>query len=189
MSWVWFQKNIFGFLIVVFFIEFNYKIPYVEVLTPDFQGDKSAISLVANSGLDVFAHNVETVRDLTPFVRDRRADYDQSLEVLRYAKESNPLLITKTSIMLGCGETDSQILESLKDLRNNNVDVVTFGQYLRPSKRHMKVSDYVHPDKFEEYKKVAENMGFWYVASGPLVRSSYKAGEYFLTNYLNKNKD
>eukprot|EP01084_Bolivina_argentea_P050920 93670_1 len=164
--------------------------PYVEVLTPDFQGSEYSIEKIVNSGLDVFAHNVETVKDLTSRVRDRRADYYQSLNVLKYAKQySNNIdrkLLTKTSIMLGCGESDEQVMEGMNDLREYNVDVVTFGQYLQPSRGHMKVEEYVHPDKFEYWKQIADDMGFLYCASGPLVRSSYKAGEFFLRDYLHK---
>ncbi|CAJ1912372.1 unnamed protein product [Cylindrotheca closterium] len=159
----------------------------VEALTPDFQGNKDLIHAVATSGLDVFAHNVETVERLTPFVRDRRAEYQQSLEVLRYAKSLGGSL-TKTSIMLGLGETDEEIQTTLEDLRAAGVDVVTFGQYLQPTKQHLPVKEYVTPEKFEELKLKADAMGFTYVASGPLVRSSYKAGEFFLKNYLEEQK-
>ncbi|KAG8740458.1 hypothetical protein FRC11_000260, partial [Ceratobasidium sp. 423] len=134
-------------------------------------------------GLDVYAHNVETVEALTPFVRDRRAKFHQSLAVLAHAKKSG-VKITKTSIMLGVGETEEQVMDTLKALRANSVDVVTFGQYMRPTKRHMKVSRYVEPSEFAMWKTRAEEMGFAYVASGPLVRSSYKAGEYFIENML-----
>lgn len=153
----------------------------VEALVPDFSGRSEDIDRVATSGLDVFAHNVETVESRTPFVRDRRAKYRQSLEVLRQAKRAKPGLITKTSIMLGCGEEDAEVEQTLRDLREANVDVVTFGQYMRPTKRHMKVSEYVTPDKFEHWQRTAESLGFLYVASGPLVRSSYKAGEFFVS--------
>lgn len=153
----------------------------VEALVPDFSGRAEDIDRVATSGLDVFAHNVETVESRTPFVRDRRAKYRQSLEVLRQAKRAKPGLITKTSIMLGCGEEDAEVEQTLKDLREANVDVVTFGQYMRPTKRHMKVSEYVTPAKFEHWQQTAESLGFLYVASGPLVRSSYKAGEFFVS--------
>lgn len=159
----------------------------VECLTPDFSGDKELISLVARSGLHVFAHNMETVERLTPFVRDRRANYRQSLDVLRAAKEAVPSLFTKTSIMLGLGEQESEIEATLQDLKQNNVDVVTFGQYLQPTKRHLKVREYIHPDMFSHWQRVADDMGFAYVASGPLVRSSYKAGEYFLMNAVKSN--
>ncbi|KAG8746280.1 hypothetical protein FRC10_005529 [Ceratobasidium sp. 414] len=152
----------------------------VEALTGDFQGDLSCVERVAKSGLDVYAHNVETVEELTP---DRRATFQQSLKVLAHAKRSG-VKITKTSIMLGVGETEEQVMATLKALRENSVDVVTFGQYMRPTKRHMKVSRYVEPAEFDMWKERAEKVGFAYVASGPLVRSSYKAGEYFIENML-----
>lgn len=151
------------------------------------------MSLVAKSGLDVYAHNVETVEALTPFVRDRRATFRQSLKVLEQAKKDG-VRVTKTSIMLGLGETEEQLLDALRgtdfrriiivaetnlqcsylELRKVHVDVVTFGQYMRPTKRHMKVDRYVEPAEFDRWKEIAEKMGFLYVASGPLVRSSYK---------------
>lgn len=159
------------------------------------------VSLVAKSGLDVYAHNIETVEALTPFVRDRRATFRQSLKVLQQAKKEG-VRVTKTSIMLGVGENEEQVLDALKgfrlsvisplfhtetiaiELRKADVDVVTFGQYMRPTKRHMKVDRYVDPAEFDQWKKVADDMGFLYVASGPLVRSSYKAGEFFIENVL-----
>lgn len=156
----------------------------VEALVPDFSGDMACVEKVAHSGVDVFAHNVETVERTTPMVRDRRAKYRQSLAVLLHAKQANPALITKTSIMLGCGERDDEVEQTLRDLRNAHVDVVTFGQYMRPTKRHMKVHQYVSPDMFLHWQKRAEHLGFLYVASGPLVRSSYKAGEFFIKNVL-----
>jgi lipoic acid synthetase len=155
----------------------------VEALTGDFAGSLEHVSQVAKSGLDVYAHNIETVEALTPFVRDRRATFRQSLKVLEHAKKEG-VRVTKTSIMLGVGETDDQVLDALRELRKVDVDVVTFGQYMRPTKRHMKVDRYVDPAEFDKWKQVAENMGFLYVASGPLVRSSYKAGEYFIENVL-----
>ncbi|KAK0556591.1 hypothetical protein OC846_001035 [Tilletia horrida] len=162
----------------------------VECLSPDFSGKHEDIIRVAgNRHLDVFAHNIETVEALTPRVRDRRAKYRQTLEVLRYAKEIGKRgLITKTSIMLGCGETDEEVLQTLKDLRSVDVDVVTFGQYMRPTPKHMKVAEYIDPAKFEHWQTVAESLGFLYVASGPLVRSSYKAGEYFIKNVIEKRR-
>lgn len=152
----------------------------MECLTPDFQGKSDLIATVAQSGLDVFAHNVETVERLQSRVRDRRAGYKQSMYVLEHAKVAEPRVLTKTSLMLGVGETEEDIRKTLVDLRNSGVDVVTFGQYLRPTKRHMPVDRYVTPEEFEMWQKEGEAMGFLYVASGPLVRSSYKAGEYFL---------
>jgi lipoyl synthase len=160
----------------------------IECLTGDFAGDLEMVKLVATSGLDVYAHNIETVEVLTPQVRDRRATFRQSLAVLRAAKEVQPCLITKTSIMLGLGETEDQLWHALRELRANNVDVVTFGQYMRPTKRHMPVHEYITPDVFEMWRVRALEMGFLYVASGPLVRSSYKAGEAFIENVLKKRK-
>jgi lipoyl synthase len=167
----------------------------VEALSPDFRGEQKLIRAVATSGLDVFAHNIETVERLSPRVRDRRAGYHQSLKLLYYVKTlpqsdflSGTVPLTKSSIMLGLGETEEEVREVLEDLQNCGVDVVTFGQYLQPTKRHLFVREYVHPDKFAQWQTEAESMGFKYVASGPLVRSSYKAGEFFLKNYLQEQK-
>eukprot|EP01035_Chromulina_nebulosa_P018046 gene18046-23688_t len=156
----------------------------VECLTPDFRGNKDLISIVATSGLDVYAHNVETVKRLQTRVRDYRAGYEQSLSVLEHAKQIKPKLLTKTSVMLGLGENDNEIEQTLHDLKSAGVDIVTFGQYLRPTKRHMSVQKYVTPDEFKHWKNVAESIGFKYVASGPLVRSSYRAGELFIKGML-----
>lgn len=161
----------------------------VEALTPDFQGNTKFIEIVATSGLDVFAHNVETVERLTSRVRDRRAGYQQSMKVLEFVKSlNNTNCLTKTSLMLGLGETDNDIQQTLQHLRNVDCDVITFGQYLQPTKRHLPVQEYIPPEKFEYWQNEAENMGFKYVASGPLVRSSYKAGEFFLKNYIQEQK-
>jgi lipoic acid synthetase len=160
----------------------------VECLTGDFGGNLNGVETVALSGLDVYAHNIETVEALTPFVRDRRAGFRQSIGVLKHAKKVKPDLITKTSIMLGCGETDEEVLQTLKDLREADVDCVTLGQYMRPTKRHMKVHEYVTPEKFKHWETTGMEMGFKYVASGPLVRSSYKAGEFYIGNILKKRK-
>lgn len=164
----------------------------VEALTPDFTGRHDLIRAVATSGLDVYAHNMETVERLTPRVRDRRATYQQSLDVLAYVKTvdsgDDTKCLTKTSLMLGLGETDEEIRQTLRDLRAIDVDVVTFGQYLQPTKKHLPVQEYITPEKFEEWQKEAESMGFKYVASGPLVRSSYKAGEFFLKNLLRQDR-
>lgn len=160
----------------------------VECLTPDFRGVVQHIERVAKSGLDVFAHNVETVERLQKRVRDYRANYAQSMSVLLKAKECKPGLVTKTSIMLGLGETDNEIRQTLVDLRSNGVDVVTFGQYLRPTRRHISVKKYIEPAEFDMWKAEADSLGFKYVAAGPLVRSSYRAGELFLKGMLTDNK-
>lgn len=160
----------------------------VEILTPDFRGDRDCIDTVVDSGPDVFAHNVETVERLQKKVRDPRAGYLQSLSVLRMVKERNPAVYTKSSLMLGLGETDAEILQALHDLRGVGCDVVTFGQYLQPTARHLKVEHYVTPEKFQEWQKTAEELGFLYVASGPLVRSSYRAGEFFMKGMIEKRK-
>ncbi|CAJ0587399.1 unnamed protein product, partial [Mesorhabditis spiculigera] len=162
----------------------------VECLLPDFSGNLESVAVMANSGLDVYAHNIETVESLTPWVRDPRAKYRTSLQVLRHAKSANPKLITKTSLMLGLGESDAELMTTLQDLRDNDVDVVTFGQYMQPTKRHLLVKEWVTPAKFDEWAAIAQGMGFLYVASGPLVRSSYKAGEFYLKSVLQKrNKE
>ncbi|CAK7567493.1 MAG: hypothetical protein SEPTF4163_005458 [Sporothrix epigloea] len=167
----------------------------VEALTGDFRGDLDMVQIVAESGLDVYAHNVETVEGLTPYVRDRRATFRQSLAVLAHAKQvrgggvDTPNgLITKTSIMMGLGEQEDEVWDALRELRKANVDVVTFGQYMRPTKRHLKVERYVTPEEFEKWRLRALDMGFLYSASGPLVRSSYKAGEAFIENVLRKRQ-
>ncbi|ODV64550.1 lipoate synthase [Ascoidea rubescens DSM 1968] len=167
----------------------NNKEILIECLSGDFQGDLLQVQKMALSGLDVYSHNLETVEELTPFVRDRRATYRQSLSVLNHAKSSNPNIITKTSLMLGLGESDAQIRQTLSDLKDIKCDIVTFGQYMRPTKRHMKVVDYIKPEKFEYWKTVAEDeYGFLLCSSGPLVRSSYRAGEFFIENVLRKRK-
>ncbi|KAH9509981.1 hypothetical protein Btru_044782 [Bulinus truncatus] len=160
----------------------------VECLTPDFRGDFNAVSVVAESGLDVYAHNVETVESLQWLVRDPRANYQQSLSVLSHVKKSNPAMVSKTSLMLGLGETDAEVIKTMEDLRKIDVDCLTLGQYMQPTKRHLKVKEYIHPDKFNYFKEIGDQLGFAYTASGPLVRSSYKAGEFFLKNLLEKRK-
>lgn len=121
-------------------------------------------------------------------MRDPRAGYKQSLSTLEHAKKVNPDLYTKTSVMLGLGETDEEVIQTMKDLRAIDVDVVTFGQYLRPTEQHLSVVEYVTPEKFDEFRKIGERMGFKYVASGPMVRSSYKAGEFFLEHMIKKER-
>uniref|UniRef100_A0A6I8RIF7 Lipoyl synthase, mitochondrial n=1 Tax=Xenopus tropicalis TaxID=8364 RepID=A0A6I8RIF7_XENTR len=160
----------------------------IECLTPDFRGNLKAVETVAGSGLDVYAHNVETVPALQRHVRDPRANFDQSVNVLKHAKNVRPELISKTSIMLGLGETDEQIYSTMKALREAGVDCLTLGQYMQPTKRHLKVEEYITPEKFKYWEKVGNELGFLYTASGPLVRSSYKAGEFFLKNLIERRK-
>ena len=160
----------------------------VEALTPDFQGNVDCIQTVCDTGLDVFAHNIETVERLHRKVRDVRAKYGQTLDVLREAKKFRPSIVTKSSIMLGVGETDAEIRQTMADLREAGVDILTLGQYLQPTKRHLAVEEYVTPEKFDEWKVVAEELGFAYCASGPLVRSSYKAAENYLFSRLGENR-
>jgi lipoyl synthase len=166
----------------------NSKI-FVECLAPDFRGDRNCIERIAMSGVDVYAHNIETVEKLTPFVRDRRAEYRQSLHCLTTIKEINPNLITKSSIMLGLGETDDQIEQTMKDLRAAQVDCLTLGQYMQPTKRHLAVIEYVTPEKFKHWEEKGKELGFLYTASGPLVRSSYKAGEFFISSILKNRRE
>lgn len=161
----------------------------VEALVPDFRGDSECVQRVATSGLDVFAHNIETVEELQDYVRDRRANFQQSLSVLQMAKDyAPPGTFTKTSIMLGCGETPEQVLRAMEKVRAAGVDVMTFGQYMRPSRKHMPVTEYVTPEAFDGWRKVGEEMGFRYVAAGPMVRSSYKAGEFYIKSMIDSDR-
>lgn len=160
----------------------------VECLVSDFAGDKKSVATLALSGLDVYAHNVETVRRLQRYVRDHRAGYEQSLSVLKHAKEVNPKLYTKSSLMLGLGESDDEVLQAMRDMREVDVDVLTLGQYMRPTDHHLAVVEYVDPAKFDWFKQEGEKMGFKYIASGPLVRSSYKAGEFFMEHLIRQSK-
>jgi lipoic acid synthetase len=156
----------------------------VEVLIPDFRGDPELVRQIVDAGPDVVAHNVETVERRQFPVRDRRAGYAQSLAVLRQVDRESDIY-TKTSIMLGVGEYDHEVYQTLSDLRAVGVDIVTLGQYLQPSRSHLDVDSYVHPHKFETWRRVAEDdLGFRYCASGPLVRSSYRAGELFVDALL-----
>ncbi len=151
----------------------------VEALTPDFQGRMIDVQTILDTGLDVFAQNVETVRRLTHPVRDPRASYQQTLDVLAYAKQAAPKVLTKTSLMLGLGETRTEILECMDDLRNIKVDILTLGQYLQPTKNHLAIERYVTPAEFNEYREIGLAKGFYEVASGPMVRSSYRADRVF----------
>lgn len=158
----------------------------VETLFGDFRGDLPLHERVLDAGMHVYAHNVETVRRLQSTVRDAKAGYDQSLKVLAHAKAYRPDVVTKSSVMLGLGETDEEILRTMRDLRAVGVDVLTLGQYLRPSAWHLEVRRFVPPEEFERWREVGEAEGFLYVASGPFVRSSYRAGEHFIANMIEK---
>jgi lipoic acid synthetase len=151
----------------------------VEILTPDFRGVIEDVRTVVQSNPDVFGHNIETVRRLTSAVRDRRASYDQTMNVLRMVKEIDPTRRTKSSILVGMGETSAEVFETMRDLRAAQVDLLAIGQYLQPThlKRHVPLVEYVHPDQFAQYKEAGMKLGFKYVAAGPLVRSSYRAWE------------
>lgn len=161
----------------------------VEILIPDFGGNIAALRTIVESPVDVIAHNIETVEQLQSKVRDPRANYQQSLKVLENIKRMDPNRFTKSSIMLGVGESHEDVLDAFIDLREYQVDFLTIGQYLRPSLKHMAVEKYVHPDTFETLKLEALKLGFRYVASGPLVRSSYKAGEFFIENIIRNKND
>jgi len=147
----------------------------VEALTPDFNGVMTDVEKVLDSGLEVFAQNIETVERLTHPVRDPRASYAQTLAVLAHAKQYRPDVLTKTSLMLGLGERDNEILKTMDDLRRADVDILTFGQYLRPTPNHLAIERYVTPDEFDTYRQEGLEKGFLEVVSGPLVRSSYRA--------------
>jgi lipoyl synthase len=152
----------------------------VESLIPDFRGDDGSIIKIVKSEPEVISHNIETVPRLTPKVRDARASYEQSLSVLKKIKDINSLIYTKSSIMLGLGESEEEVIQTMKDLRSVGVSILTIGQYLQPTPKHLPLIEFIAPEKFNWFREIAERMGFVYVASGPLVRSSYRAGEFFL---------
>jgi len=154
----------------------------VEALTPDFAGNLAAVATVLDSGLDVFAQNLETVERLTKRVRDARAGYAQTLSVLAFAKRHRAAVLTKSSLMLGLGETEDEVVATLDDLKGAAVDIVTFGQYLRPTANHLPVERYVTPEEFERYRRLGLERGFLEVVAGPLVRSSYRADRVFEKN-------
>lgn len=156
----------------------------VEALVGDFLGREADLRAILDARPDVFAHNVEVVPRVTRLVRDVRCSYEQSLEVLRKAKQLAPEKLTKSSLMVGAGETDEEVTQVLKDLREAEVDVVTLGQYLRPTGKHLPVDRYVEPSQFEQWRDQAMQMGFKFAASGPLVRSSYRAAEVFVRAML-----
>ncbi|MFT6732869.1 MAG: lipoic acid synthetase [Polaribacter sp.] len=147
----------------------------VEVLAPDFKGNLKALEEVLNSGIVVYAQNIETVKRLTHPVRDPRASYETTMMLLEHAKKYRPDILTKTSLMLGLGETEDEILETMKDLKDIGVDIVTLGQYLRPTANHLAIERYVKPTEFDEYRKWGLDLGFREVVAGPFVRSSYRA--------------
>lgn len=165
----------------------------VEALVPDFRGDLEAIQTIVDSRLDVYAHNIETVKRLQYRVRDPRAGYIQSLATLRaaknYSKTIGHELFTKSAIMLGLGEESAELEEAFHDLRDYEVDVLTLGQYLRPSLQHLPVEKYISPAEFEQLGDQARSTGFLYVASGPMVRSSYRAGEFFIQGVIEKRRN
>ena len=154
----------------------------VEALTPDFNGIMEHVEIVVESGLEVFAQNVETVKRLTRPVRDPRAGYEQTINVLRHAKQHRADVLTKTSLMLGLGECDKEIMQTMDDLREANVDILTLGQYLRPTPNHLAVQRYVTPEEFDLYRQEGLDRGFLEVVAGPLIRSSYRAEQVLQKN-------
>jgi len=162
------------------------KAPFclIEVLIPDFRGDESCLKKMVDARPDVISHNIETTETLTPKVRDPRANYRQSLRVLENVKQMDSRIYTKSGIMVGLGETQKDVEQAMDDLREKGVQVLTIGQYLRPSQKQLEIREYVTPEQFEAYKKVALDKGFAFVASGPFVRSSYRAGELFLKHAI-----
>jgi lipoic acid synthetase len=155
----------------------------VEVLTPDFQGRAFALDMIIDAEPAVAAHNLETVERLTPRVRDRRAGYRQSLDVLAHYKRGG--MRTKSSLMLGLGETRAEVVQAMRDLRSVGCDILTLGQYLRPTEKHLEVVEFVRPETFADLEREGLSLGFRFVAAGPLVRSSYKAGEFFIQRWVN----
>lgn len=161
----------------------------VETLTPDFKGEERHLEKVLDSGIVVFAQNLETVKRLTHPVRDPRASYETTMKLLAHAKKYRPDILTKTSLMLGLGETDDEIMQTLQDLSDINLDIVTFGQYLRPTKNHLPIERYVPPSDFDKYRQWGLELGFKEVVSGPFVRSSYRAERALEGNNAGINND
>lgn len=161
----------------------------VEVLIPDFKGDEAALQAIIDAQPEVIAHNLETIQRLTPTVRDPRATYEQSLKVLARVKELDPTRYTKSALMVGLGESEAELLEAMDDMRADQVDILTIGQYLRPTRKHLPVEEYLPPEYFARLQSAAESKGFLFVASGPLVRSSYRAGEYFIKHHIQQKED
>lgn len=156
----------------------------VETLTGDFRGEEAALRAMLDARPDVFAHNIETVARLTPRVRDKRAGYEKSLRVLALARTIGGARFTKSSIQVGHGENEDEVVATMRDLRRVGVDLLTLGQYLRPTPKHLPVIEYVTPEQFARYRDLGLELGFQHVASGPLVRSSYRAGEHFVESAL-----
>ena len=157
----------------------------IEVLSPDFRGNLDHLDTLLESGLDVFSQNIETVKRLTHAVRDPRAGYDQTLKMLRHA--SNKGLLSKSGMMLGLGEERDEVIKTMSDLRENGVKILTLGQYLRPTKNHLPVKKYIHPDEFTEYSEIGKDIGIDEVVAGPLIRSSYRADKAFMKIEENKH--
>ena len=158
----------------------------VECLIPDFKGNLDSLTRIIETGPKVISHNIETIKKLTARVRDPRASYEQSLSLLKICKQITCEIYTKSSLMLGLGESEEETIETMKDLRSVGVDILTMGQYLQPSTRHLPVCKYIQPEQFEKLRDIAKTMGFIYVASGPLVRSSYRAGDFFAQKIVPK---
>ena len=158
----------------------------VEILIPDFRGNKNLLSTIVEARPKVIAHNIETVERLQKKVRDVRANYSQSIKVLENIKKLDSSIYSKSSIMLGLGESDEEIIQAMRDLRSVDVDILTIGQYLRPSSWHLPINNFVEPSKFKYFEQKGLELGFKFVASGPFVRSSYKAGELFVKNVIKK---
>lgn len=156
----------------------------VEALTPDFQGNPQAVNKLLATKVDVFAQNIETIERLTSKVRDPRAGYSQTIKVLEYVKSQKPEIFTKTSLMLGLGETHEEVLKVMDDLRHAKVDILTLGQYMQPTKHHLTIDRFVTPKEFEDYRQIGLEKSFLEVASGPMVRSSYRADRVFKHNNL-----
>jgi len=152
----------------------------IEVLIPDFQGNQKLLQKIIDANPDVIGHNIETVESLQRKVRDIRANYNQSLSVLSNIKKQSSGIYSKTSLMLGLGEKEEEVIQTMKELREIDVDIITFGQYLKPKNKKLDVKEFIKPEKFKYYQQLAENMEFLYCASGPFIRSSYRAGELFL---------
>ena len=156
----------------------------IEALIPDFRGDLRALRKVVDAAPQVIGQNIETVKRLTRYARDARCGYGQTLDVLAGVKTLNPRIYTKSAILLGLGETAEEVLETMQHLRERDVDILTLGQYLQPTRKHVPVAEFVHPDRFREYEEQGIKLGFRYVAAGPMVRSSYRAAEFFVEKML-----